>query len=134
MNVVIIHHSSFIIYHSSFIIMGTASDRQSHIPTVVNTPPADSQPIDCRSCAIGLVCAPGKTTIYGPSLARAGIERDRAMAALEPAFLTLRDPALSLEAGRHAMLRGDGIAARRGHPVLGAPLGDDGFTTASYRI
>ena len=29
---------------------------------------------------------------------------------------------------RHdAMLRGDGIAAWRGHPVLGAPLGDDAF-------
>ena len=25
------------------------------------------------------------------------------------------------------MLRGDGVAARRGHPVLGAPLGDDAF-------
>ena len=91
------------------------------------SPPADPQPIDCRSRAIGLVCAPGKTTIYGPSLAHAGIDRERAMAALEPAVLTLRDPALSLEAGRHAMLRGDGIAARRGHPVLGAPLGDDAF-------
>ena len=89
--------------------------------------PADPQPIDCRSRAIGLVCAPGKTTVYGPSLARAGIDRECAMAALEPAVLALRDPALSLDAGRGAMLRGDGTAARRGHPVLGAPLGDDAF-------
>ena len=49
------------------------------------------------------------------------------MAALEPAVRALRDPALSLEDARQAMLRGDGVAARRGHPVLGAPLGDDAF-------
>ena len=49
------------------------------------------------------------------------------MAALEPAGHALRDPALSFEDGRRAMLRGDGVAARRGHPVLGAPLGDDAF-------
>jgi len=34
----------------------------------------------------------------------------------------------SLDAGRGAMLRGDGTAARRGpQSVLGAPLGDDAF-------
>ena len=94
-------------------------------------PPAPSlaapPPIDCRSQAIGLVCAPGKTTVYGPSLAQGGATRERAMAALEPAVHALRDPALSFEDGRRAMLRGDGVAARRGHPVLGAPLGDDAF-------
>ena len=49
------------------------------------------------------------------------------MAALAPAVHALRDPALSFEDGRQAMLRGDGVAARRGHPVLGTPLGDDAF-------
>ena len=50
-------------------------------------PPAPSlaapPPIDCRSQAIGLVCAPGKTTVYGPSLAQGGAIRERAMAALD---------------------------------------------------
>ena len=95
------------------------------------SPPADPQPIDCRSRAIGLVCAPGKTTIYGPSLAHAGIDRERAMAALEPAVLALRDPALSLEAGRHAMLRGD-VASRLGAGTQCWAL--RWATTPSYRI
>ena len=101
---------------------------------IATTPPPPSPPgtravPDCRTAPLGLSLAPGKTTVFGPSLASP---------ATRPALIDqfrhitdrLGDPALpSLErAGR--MLRGYGCTALSGHRVLGTPIGTDHFVRA----
>ena len=101
-------------------------------------PPADSPsvtpPYDPRFLSAGLSLSLGKCSAFSPSFETPGV-RERAIRTLAPAILALTHPTrhgrpLSLADRAALLLRCEGTAVARGHPVLGVPLGSDSYVDA----
>lgn len=97
-------------------------------PSPDGSPPPTPTP-DCRSALLGLYLAPGKTTIYGPSLAD-HTTRPTVEGILSDVVNALGDPSLPPPLRLRHMLRGDGTTALSGHRVLGTPIGTPAFISA----
>ena len=90
-------------------------------------PPAPALPPPSRRLwSIGLALAPGKGTIYSPSLSDPAC-RPAITATLRCVTDILGDPRLDSDARSLAILRGEGSSVASGHPVLGTPVGTPAF-------